>query len=161
MTDALKALEERVAAIEARLADHEPPLPEDTFWVLEGLESRSDSPSAVVFAGSVDVPDAGPVKWQQGLSLEALQDRDWATSAQILDALANPVRLTLLKLIFDGTRTTSELSQQENLGTTGQLHHHLRALMAGGWLHSSARGHYAIPPERIVPLLIILTATST
>ncbi len=25
------------------------------------------------------------------------------------------------------------------MGTTGQLHHHLRALVAAGWLHSTGR----------------------
>lgn len=160
MTDRLKDLEARVAALEeAASAGPETAAAEGDFWALETLEQRS--PEAVMVVGSVQVPDAGPARWQYALPLETIVDRDWGSAAGVLDALANPVRLSLLKLIFDGVRSTAELAGQEGLGTTGQLHHHLRALIAGGWLHSTSRGHYEIPADRIVPLLAILTATTS
>ncbi|MDN5724371.1 MAG: helix-turn-helix domain-containing protein [Propionibacteriales bacterium] len=159
MTSSLKNLEARVAALEERLAEPTTTVaPQDDFWALEALERHH--PDTVMVVGSVGLPDSGSARWQYGLSRDALADRDWSSATSALDALANPVRLSLLQLIFSGTRSTADLAHQDGLGTTGQLHHHLRALIAGGWLHSTSRGHYEIPPERIVPLLAILTSTT-
>ena len=36
----------------------------------------------------------------------------------------------------------------DGLGTTGQAYHHLRQLAAVGWLHSTGRGRYEVPPHR-------------
>ena len=44
----------------------------------------------------------------------------------------------------------------EGLGTTGQLHHHLRQLKAAGWLHQTGRGTYEVPARRVVPLLTMI-----
>ncbi|MFW6600456.1 ArsR/SmtB family transcription factor [Propionibacteriaceae bacterium Y2011] len=168
MTDRLDDLERRVRALEERLAEAAPTEPAsvppgtgDAFWALTGLEERVDSPGAVMLVGSVEVPGAGRARWQYGLPTDALEDRDWASAVPALDALANPVRLALLKQVFSGVHTTAELTTAAGLGTTGQLHHHLRALIAGGWLHTTGRGRYEIPADRIVPLLAILTATTT
>ena len=68
------------------------------------------------------------------------------------------MRLRLLREILGGRQSTSELAEIEELGTTGQLHHHLRQITAAGWLRSAGRGRYAVPAERVVPLLAILTA---
>ncbi|MGD7707996.1 ArsR/SmtB family transcription factor [Microlunatus sp. Y2014] len=175
MTDPMEDLERRVRALEDRLAEAEseggagasssgpalPPGSEDSFWALVGLEERVGPSGAVMLVGSVEVPGSGRAKWQYGLDTETLADRDWASAVPALDALAHPVRLALLKLVFGGVHTTAELTTAAGLGTTGQLHHHLRALISGGWLHTTARGRYEIPADRIVPLLAILTATTT
>ena len=65
----------------------------------------------------------------------------------------------LLNLLFDDGLGTAELADDPSLGTTGQLHHHLRALVAGGWLVSVGRAQWAVPPPRVIPLLAILAAT--
>ena len=41
---------------------------------------------------------------------------------------------------------------------THQLHHHLRQLVAAGWLASTRRGHYEVPAARVVPLLVTVLA---
>jgi hypothetical protein len=46
----------------------------------------------------------------------------------------------------------------EGLGTSGQLYHHLRQLIGAGWLVQTARGHYTVPGDRVIPLLVLLTA---
>ena len=38
------------------------------------------------------------------------------------------------------------------------MHHHLRELRAAGLVVSQRRNHYAIPAERVVPLLVIVAA---
>lgn len=159
-------LAERVARLEeqvARLAEHSERTPparptlDEAFGFLTALEDATPEPGAVMMVGSVTVP-AGPVRWQFGQSLETLQGWDWAELAGALAALGNPVRLTLMKLVLDGTESTSELLAHPELASTGKLHHHLRQLVAAGWLTSAGRGRYRIPPERVVPLLVIIVA---
>lgn len=130
----------------------------ESFWALDGLKRRAPEPGAVLFAGTVELPDGRHCEWQQGLPAEGLLDDDWTGLADTMAALSHPVRLLLLREILRGARTTAELSAHERLGTTGQLYHHLRQLVSAGWLRTSARGRYEVPGERVVPLLVVLSA---
>lgn len=164
----LQRLEERVARLEAAGADGAIAGPTegrpaaagrgDEFWALHGLQDRVSEPGAVLLAGSVTVPGGGHVEWQEGQLADTLLAENWGQSAAALAALAHPVRLLLLREILLGTQTAAQLSEHPGLGTSGQLYHHLRQLVAAGWLRSSARGQYAVPAERIVPLLVTLAA---
>ena len=129
----------------------------DAFWALNALKERVDS--AVLFTGTVTLPGGEHYEWQQGHHVEELLADDWSQAAEKLSALAHPVRLLLLREILCGARTTAELAAHERLGTTGQLYHHLRQLVAAGWLRTTARGQYAVPGERVVPLLTLLAAS--
>jgi hypothetical protein len=171
--DRVARLEERVARLEAAAGAGPPALtarapasgpaaPDaadaDEFWALRGLQARVGEPGAVVFAGAVHLPGGQRVEWQEGrLASELLAD-DWSQSAAGLTALAHPVRLLLLREVLLGTATVAALSELPALGTSGQLYHHLRQLVSAGWLRSSARGQYAVPAERVVPLLTVLAA---
>ncbi|WP_067439838.1 ArsR/SmtB family transcription factor [Nocardioides jensenii] len=135
----------------------------DTFWALEGVRTRrADHPETadglVLLTGSLNLPTGEPVEWQQGAATADLFDTDWSAASARLAALGHPVRLELLREILRGTRTTSALGDQ--LGSTGQLHHHLRQLVSAGWLAQRGRGAYEVPPGRVVPLLAILTGVS-
>ncbi|QIK71919.1 winged helix-turn-helix transcriptional regulator [Propioniciclava coleopterorum] len=152
-------LEEQVARLEAGRPAHagqeasgRPPLGED-FHFLTSLEDMFPEPGAVLMVGSV-TPAAGPVRWQVGQTLERLQEWDWTLLAPALTALAHPVRLTIMKLVLEGTETTGDLLAHPSLASTGKLHHHLRQLVSAGWLDATVRGRYTIPPERVVPLLM-------
>lgn len=163
LEDRIVALERAVAALQQRDAARDstasaPVDGDDVFWALTELERRS--PGTVLITGSVEVPEAGPVRWQVGQHGDALLQQDWTEVATTLDALAHPARLSILRLVMTGVRTTADLLQQEPVGTTGQLHHHLRQLVAAGWLTSPRRGHYEVPAPRVVPLLVtVLSAT--
>lgn len=160
----ISELETRVAALEAaRQAEAPPPPPavgiegDDRFWVLNGLKRTLPSPGGVVYAGAVETP-TGPVEWQYGVLAEELLAHDWATFARSLGAIGNPVRLSLLQAILNGTQTVAALGELATFGTSGQIYHHINTLVAAGWLVARTRGRYVIPAERIVPLLVILTA---
>ncbi|MCG5457873.1 helix-turn-helix domain-containing protein [Micromonospora sp. PSH03] len=161
MEERLAALEAQVATLTERLtvAPPAPPAPEGAFWALDGLKQRLpvDGTGAVVYTGTVRVADQH-YDWQYGRTVDDLLAADWTELAGTLSALAHPVRLRLLREIIGGRQSTSELAEIEELGTTGQLHHHLRQITAAGWLRSAGRGRYAVPAERVVPLLAILTA---
>jgi hypothetical protein len=162
LEDRVAALEETVARLErlgsaptapAPLTSDDPAL---DLWLVDGLRARQPG-GAVVFGGSVAV-GKGEVTWQWGSDAEALRESDWSSAAGVLDALAHPVRLRLLQRVLNGTSSTADLGLDEALGTTGQLHHHLRALVAAGWLQSVGRGTWAIPAPRVVPLLVVVSA---
>ena len=155
-------LEARVAALEealARLSPARPPAEGEgtpDLWLVEGLRERHPS-GAVAFGGTVAV-GKGDVVWQWGADTESLRESDWSSAAGVFDALAHPVRLRLLQRVLNGTVTTADLALDDALGTTGQLHHHLRALVAAGWLQSVGRGTWAVPAPRVVPLLVVVSA---
>lgn len=135
----------------------------DAFWALEGLRARRDEHPAtadglVMLTGSLELPTGEPVEWQQGAATGQLIDTDWSANAAALAALGHPVRLELLRQVLQGVRTTSALANE--LGSTGQLHHHVRQLVSAGWLAQRGRGSYEVPVARVVPLLAILTGVT-
>lgn len=168
MTDGdslLTDLEERVRRLEALInagpvASATPdPDESDAFWILDGLEQRFGS-QAVAYAGSVVAAD-GPARWQMGHDAGRLLELDWTSLAPTLGALGHPVRLRILQLIARGeAATAADLADTSGLGSTGQIYHHLRQLVSAGWLRATTKGRHAVPPERLVPLLVILGASS-
>lgn len=169
ITEQLSELEQRVARLENATAPRSSAPTSrtggDTFWALEGLRGRApeDAAGAVLFAGIVDLPTGEHYEWQQGHPvtdvLHQELDQDWTGTATSLAALGHPVRLLLLHAILHGTRTAAELTGLDGVGTTGQIYHHLRQLGGAGWLRTTSRGQYAVPPERVVPLLAVLAAS--
>jgi hypothetical protein len=159
----LAELEARVSALEAageRAAAPAAQARGDVFFALNALREHATGRGGVVFAGIVrdGEGEEDALEWQQGLPVERLEESDWARRAASLDALGNPVRLQLLHAVWKGTGTVAGLAERSDFGTTGQIYHHVNLLVAAGWLAAVRRGHYVIPPERVVPLLAILTA---
>lgn len=163
-----RSTEQRLADLEARVAELEQP-PEnaagprddppvaETLRVLETLKEHGPRGGSVFYAGHLETED-GPVEWQYGLGVDELAELDWASLASDLDALGNPVRLNILRAVWSGTSTVAELKEQEGFGTTGQIYHHVNQLASAGWLTTRRRGHYVVPGDRLVPLLVILVA---
>ncbi len=163
LREELRTLTERVSRLEK--ADREKtaqsPIPAETFWALAALQARlADDPStaegAVMLVGSLTLPSGAPVSWQQSAGTAGLLEIDWADRAAAFAALGHPVRIEILRHILLGRQTTADLAAIESLGTTGQLHHHLRPLMAAGWVRQGGRGVYEVPAARVVPLLTCL-----
>ncbi|MGY2064935.1 ArsR/SmtB family transcription factor [Blastococcus sp. SYSU DS0619] len=168
----LTRIEERLAALEAaqdttapgRATAQDQAAAGARFWVLDGLadDAAALAGGAVVYAGRVTLPTGEEYSWQRTHGAEQSrgdEDVDTAT-APVLAALAHPVRLRLLREVLAGCTTTAALAALPGLGTTGQLHHHLRQLTGAGWLRTTARGAYAVPAERVVPLHVVLAAVS-
>lgn len=163
----LRRIEERLTALEATGARTAPDTGEDPggrFWALEGLRADADAlpGGAVVYAGQVTLAAGERYEWQ--MTSPAAEARGSvetdAAVASALGSLGHAVRLRLLREVLAGSRTTAELAALPGLGTTGQLHHHLRQLVTAGWLRPTARGSYAVPPERVVPLHVVLAAVT-
>lgn len=163
LREKLEHLTARVEALELdervpNEMQHEAAQTDDGFWALSALQARlpnvpSTVDGAITLVGSLTLPSGAPVAWQQTVGSAGLLELDWESRAAPLAALAHPVRLELLRQMLCGVHATAELASIESLGTTGQLHHHLRQLVAAGWVRQSSRGSYEVPPARIVPLL--------
>lgn len=160
LREELRSLTERVAALEEtrHASKQEPALDEGGFWALNGLQARlpddaSTVEGAVMLVGALTLPTGAPVSWQQTVGTAGQIETTWAERAAVFASLGHPVRLELLRHIISGTHATSELAAIDGLGTTGQLHHHLRQLVSAGWVRQSGRGSYEVPAARIVPLL--------
>ncbi|MFI7101958.1 ArsR/SmtB family transcription factor [Streptomyces sp. NPDC050161] len=167
-------LEQRVAALERRLAALErpaaggtepAPVPgsdPDELWALRGLQAQLAGLGAenggVLYTGAVRIPAGQTYEWQYALTTDTVLDGDWADAADVFAALGQPVRLRLLRAVLDGRGTAAELTALDGTGTTGQIYHHLRQLTAAGWLRTAARGRHEVPADRVVPLLVMLTA---
>jgi hypothetical protein len=157
----LTAVEERLDALERRPREtREPDRPDapdaGVFWALDALRARAPEEGAVVLVGTVGLPDGRRAEWQEGLETAALLDRDWRDSADVLAALGHPVRLALLQRFLAGAATVADITGEDGLGTSGQVYHHLRHLVAAGWLRSTGGGRYEVPVARVVPLLAIV-----
>lgn len=159
------ALEQRVEALAAaQTVSATPPAarvsaadsstsPGDLFWALQGLKEREPEPGAVMIVGSVQAPGGASAQWQLGARTEELLDDEWESAAGVLDALGHLVRLRILKEVMNGRDTAKELARAEDMGSIGQVYHHLRILTAADWLRARAAGAHEIPAERLVPLL--------
>jgi DNA-binding transcriptional ArsR family regulator len=168
----IRELEPRLKAIEARLqsleasADPGAATPScaatpanGALWVLEGLKRQlGPGQGGVVYAGCFNHPAGGELQWQIGQPQQALLENDWTELAPRLAALGNPVRLQILQALLQGVTAVSDLAARPGMGTSGQLYHHLRELEAAGWLHAPQRGSYTLRPERVVPLMALMTA---
>ncbi|MEV3852998.1 helix-turn-helix domain-containing protein [Streptomyces sp. NPDC050095] len=161
MTD----LEQRVAELERRLdaLESRPSVPTDAvgnFWALEGLKQQlaEVAGGGVLFTGAVRLPDEREYEWQYGAVTDELLASDWTDVADAFAALGHGLRLRLLREIIGGRTSATELAELDDVGTSGQIYHHLRQLTAAGWLRSAGRGRYEVPAGRVVPLLVALTA---
>ncbi|KGH44587.1 MULTISPECIES: helix-turn-helix transcriptional regulator [Modestobacter] len=168
MDDArLTRIEERLTALEQQRSQPPGPVPPDRerFWLLHGLaaEAAELPGGAVAYGGQVRLPGGEEYAWQRTHDADGLRAAgpdDDGTLATALSALGHPVRLRLLREVLGGHTTTAALAALPGLGTTGQLHHHLRQLTAAGWLRTAGRGTYAVPAERVVPLHVVLAAVA-
>lgn len=157
----LQDLEQRVQRLEA----HSPPTGTDpqsetsqVFWALQGLRQRVPELSgAVMMVGTVTAPNGHSADWQYTQTTEALFAGDFAARAEVLSAIAHPIRLTLLQRLLTDAETVNDLQRTGEFGTTGQIYHHLRQLVSAGWLRTTGHGRYEVPAQRLVPLLTMLT----
>ncbi|MFD1860667.1 ArsR family transcriptional regulator [Aeromicrobium camelliae] len=160
------SIEERLARLEERVAAlEETPVPSGLsagdFWVLEGLRPAAQGNEGVVVWAGVVETGAGPVEWQMGRPVADLIDPGHLDDfAERLAALGHPVRLALVLAVVRGTTKVTDLAEQLELASTGQIYHHIKALTAAGWLRQAARGHVTVPAERVVPLLVAVGVSS-
>ncbi|MBV9379865.1 MAG: winged helix-turn-helix transcriptional regulator [Streptosporangiaceae bacterium] len=177
----LAALEERVRRLERQhtgmdAASAEPGHPRhlapgpgaEQFWALEMLRQRAGAPfddgavaGSLLFAGTASTPGVGSVICQEEHPLPAMLAEGWADAAGALSALGHPVRLELVRRLLAGAHTTHELAEIPDLGTSGQLYHHLRELQAAGLVVQRRRNDYTVRADRVILCLVLVAAAKS
>lgn len=101
-------------------------------------------------------------KWEpQQRNVAQLLELDTDKIAKILAALGNKQRLDILTAVLRKPLTGAELVERLNMGTTGQLYHHTKALLGADLLIQEDRGgKYSFPPHRSLPFLLLLAVGS-
>jgi DNA-binding transcriptional ArsR family regulator len=169
LEERVKRLERQHAAEDAAPARHLAPAPPgEGFWALDVLRQRSGAPfedgdvaGSLAFAGVARAPGVGQVIWQEEHPLPAVLADGWADAAGALSALGHPVRLELVRRLLAGAHTTNELAEIPDLGTSGQLYHHLRELQAAGLVVQRRRNDYAVPADRVILCLVLVAAAKS
>lgn len=113
---------------------------------------------AINFSGQFQAVD-GSISFSWTKHPEDLIDNSWESSFSRLAALAHPQRAMILKQLLKEPCTVSELCRLEVTSSTGTAYHHLNDLEASGWVQKGRGGIYEIPSERIIPLLVIVSAS--
>lgn len=170
LSEAVADLQQRVGALEDGRTTAAPgpvgDLPDsDRWWLLERLArntgpgfSRAGASGSVAYGGRVGAPGTGELVWQLEHAVPDVLDGDLGAASAVLGALGHPVRLEILRRLVLGARTLGELQELAGTGSSGQIHHHLRELRAAGLIVQPRRNHYAIPADRVVPVLVIVAA---
>jgi DNA-binding transcriptional ArsR family regulator len=150
--------------------ERQPPrsiLDPDRYWALARLVERTGPEfekegvaGSLLYAGRT-TPGGGDLIWQAEHPLPGVLEEDWESAAGVLAALGNPVRLEIVRRLLLGGVTVQQLQEMPELGTTGQLYHHLRELQAAGLVTQRGRGHYGVALDKVVPSLIIIAAAAS
>jgi DNA-binding transcriptional ArsR family regulator len=164
-------LERRVAFLEDGSGSGQPPRPildADRFWALARLAERTGPDferdgvaGSLLYAGRATTPGGGDLIWQEEHPLPGVLAEDWEDAAAVLAALGNPVRLEIVRRILLGGETVQQLQEIPDLGTSGQLYHHLRDLQAAGLVTQRRRGRYGVAADKVVPALVIIAAAAS
>ncbi|MFD2611485.1 ArsR family transcriptional regulator [Paenibacillus gansuensis] len=101
-------------------------------------------------------------RWEpQERAVHQLLSLDGDKVAKILSALGHKQRIEILRAVLQQPMTGAELVDHLNMGTTGQLYHHIKALQGADLLRQEERGgSYTIPGHRMLPFLLLLAAGS-
>ncbi|TYR65650.1 ArsR/SmtB family transcription factor [Streptomyces parvus] len=131
---------------------------------VEDLEERvsllfQEHPAAETNNGVGTADHVAEAEDPRQLAARLLARSDPDVLAARLNALGHPVRLRILLACLDGPRRAAELAAQTDMGSTGQIYHHLRQLVNQGWLSASRRGHYEVPREALEVVAAVLAAT--
>jgi DNA-binding HxlR family transcriptional regulator len=119
--------------------------------------SEEDVVGLIAYAGAVRASE-GELVLDFERSAGELLTRDMEPVAQALAALGHTVRLDLMRLLLRGPQTSQQLQEALGLASSGPLYYHLKELMASGLVIQPARNSYQVSPQRVVPLLVILSA---
>ncbi len=114
---------------------------------------------AVIYAGAARIAGA-PYAWQMERPvpwLLQLLGSEPEVLAQTFAALGSPLRLTLLRELLSGPKTSQQIQEALDLSSAGQLYHHLKELLAVGIIEQKSRNLYALPLRNFIPFLVLLT----
>lgn len=94
------------------------------------------------------------------VSADSLLERDNDLMARVLSTFAHKQRLAILKTILIKPMSASEILEKLNMGTTGQVYHHINALLSVDMITQNDDGKYAFKGHRVHAFLLILAGVN-
>jgi DNA-binding transcriptional ArsR family regulator len=95
-------------------------------------------------------------QWQLKLTTDDVLAMDDTRNVRVLSALANPIRLRMMKEILEHPGTAAELRERLGLTSTGQTYHALNALVNGGMIQQEQDGTFVANGDKACAFLILL-----
>jgi DNA-binding transcriptional ArsR family regulator len=149
-------IEDTLADLAARVARLEAREPQSLKAVLDDTLEPPER-GRVVYSGLGPWADHAVV-WQMERAWDEVVAHEPEGVARTFAALSSPVRVRIIGALVDGPTPTAALAERIDVGTSGQLFHHLRDLLAAGLVHQPQRGVYAVRAQHVLPLLAAMSA---
>jgi DNA-binding transcriptional ArsR family regulator len=171
--DRLAALEEEIAALRTRLAALEEQMSSFTRGGTTGalfqargaaLPSDREPPTAqtgpmqgtLSYSGDLQLGER-PLRFRQTLAVQSLFEAAPDLLGQIFAALASPHRVIILRTLCERPCTAQQLQEVLEMGSAGQLYHHLKELLTAGLITQRERSSaYTIEPAKVIPVCAAL-----
>jgi DNA-binding transcriptional ArsR family regulator len=168
--DRLHALEEQMAAFQTRLTALEDLVSSQrqegaasAFPLAEATSDHELHPpqtgtvqGTLRYAGSIQIGER-PFRFQQTLTVASIFEAEPSLMASIFAALSSPHRVIILRTLCERACTAQQLQEVLGMGSSGQLYHHLKELMAAGLIAQRERSSaYTIDPAKVIPICAAL-----
>ncbi|WP_166238998.1 ATP-binding protein [Paenibacillus turpanensis] len=122
--------------------------------------NKSAGLGTLYYSGQVQIQDTTLRCEPQEKQVTELLTLHSDKAAKALSALAHKQRLDIIRAVLVEPLTGAELVEKLQMGTTGQLYHHVKALLGADLLHQEDGGRYAVPRKRAFSLLLLLASVS-
>jgi ArsR family transcriptional regulator, arsenate/arsenite/antimonite-responsive transcriptional repressor len=163
LEEQIVALEERLAALEKRLPQEATALPFPQNFFMTATFPQGQRPSQgehsvqgmLTYGGAVQFAGK-PQQIQRQQLLAPLFEMSPEVLAQVFAALANPHRIIILRLLYQGSRTSQQLQEALGMSSAGQLYHHLKELLALGLIVQHSRSAYSLDPAKVITICVAL-----
>lgn len=88
---------------------------------------------------------------------------DSGSAMRVLSCIGSPERMKIIMTLLKKPMTAAELVETLNFGSTGQVYHHLKPLIAADIVtddKEGGKGKYAIVPHRVQGIIMLLAGVS-
>jgi DNA-binding transcriptional ArsR family regulator len=148
----LEGIRRRLDALESGPPTHSSP--PDSGPPADPVPPGDRAGGLVTYSGSLRIGGQRVKIAQQREHLEDALDADPQLVSRTFAALGSPFRVTILRALLEGPRTSQELQEVLAVGPVGQLYHHLRELQAAGLIVLRRRSVYALQSGKLLGLCL-------
>jgi DNA-binding HxlR family transcriptional regulator len=120
-----------------------------------GSELKGKEEGIAIGLGCLVRTKEGSLLWYEKSAMDKWLSCPESVVVHFLSPFSNEQRISLMKALFLGTKTATELKETTGL-TDGQLYHHLKDLALAGYLLKEERNSYSLTTEGKMILSIVL-----
>ncbi len=85
---------------------------------------------------------------------------DSGNAMRVLSCIGSPERMRMILALLKKPMSAAELVSALNFGSTGQVYHHLKPLIAADIATEEEKGRYTIVPHRVQGIIMLLAGIS-